>query len=148
MTFCDSPSSILSLSRSKFLSRKACNGSIAGQFEQQCIMHSLEVLSYTIKSSKSSASTSNFTAVTSSVAFWWMVQTLTEWDSDEPTNMHYLRRKIQNFEKPILTLGVGGLNSTKNSFKWHKTRHLCSCLFFPRLTKSFLPGIKLKSSSQ
>ena len=58
-------------------SKKASNGSVSGQFEQQCIMHSLEVQSHTINSTELCTYTPNFTALTNNVCFReWCLQSL------------------------------------------------------------------------
>ena len=45
-------------------------------------------------------------ASTSNTTFWWAPQTQTDWVIFEPARTHYLDLKAQNFENPILTIGL------------------------------------------
>ena len=56
-------------------------------------------------------------ASTSSITFWWALQTQTEWVIFEPAITHYLGLKAQNFENPIFTFECFSLKAVYNSYK-------------------------------
>ena len=128
----------ISLSISNFVNLFLMNFSrtgYPGQFLQRCTMHSRFVVLYTtiaikslyvmsnfrtsrLLSSDSSAFHFNwvFTAEqkqsTSTLVFWWRVQTRTESVPDNYTVMHHLGQSLQNFERPILWSGHLSLYTT------------------------------------
>ena len=73
-------------------------------------------------------------ALTSNKAFWWVLQTQTQWVIFEPARTHHLGLQAQNFENPIFTFWCFSLKAVYNSCKLQRLLQVAKFLFMYSFT--------------
>ena len=118
-----------SSSKSPIKSWKCLSWFDSGEHSKQSwIMHSQFFVSQAKYFSKSQSFSFVFSALMSSLIFWWMAQTHTHthtlWVPDAPANIHHFGCKAQKVENPVLLSGLNLLNKARSSFELHSMSFL------------------------
>ena len=77
---------------------------------------------------------SQSTASTGNTTFSWALQTQTEWIIFEPSRIHHLNLKAQNFQNRIFTFGYFSLKAVYNSCKLQRLLQVARFLFMYSFT--------------
>ena len=112
-----------------------------GQDSHQYMIHLLLSVLQTMFLIRSLYVKSQSIASTSNTAFWWALQTQTEWFILESARTQYLCLKAQNFENPIFIFGCFSLKAVYNSCTLQrllKVENFLIMYSFTRTNKFFL----------